>query len=85
MKKVLLFMISFRIISSMIELTAAYLMYHFKSVKTAIRINALLGFVGPIILITVTFIGLANISYKLPLWKIFLTGAGVVLILLGTK
>ena len=85
MKKVLLIMISLRIMSSMIELTSAYLMYHFNSVKTAIRINAVLGFIGPIILLTVTFLGLANISYRLPLWKIIITATGVILILIGTK
>ena len=85
MKKVLLIMISLRIISSMIELTSAYLMYHFNSVKTAIRINAILGLVGPIILLTVTFLGLANISHELPLWKIIITATGILLILLGTK
>lgn len=85
MKKVLMMMISIRILSSMIELTAAYFMHYFNNVKIAIRINAILGFIGPLILITVTFLGLANISYRLPLWKIIMTATGVILILFGTK
>jgi len=69
----------------MIELTAAYLMYYFANIKTAIRINAFLGIVGPIILILVTFIGLIGISTRLNLEKFILISLGIIFILLGTR
>ncbi|MFW6022080.1 MAG: YqhV family protein [Halanaerobiaceae bacterium] len=78
-------MIFIRILSSLIELSAAFLMYHFKSIDTAIRINAVLGFVGPIILILVTFIGLVGISSTIDFKNLLLIAAGVTLILLGTR
>jgi hypothetical protein len=64
---------------------AAFLMYYFKNVTTAIKINAILGLVGPLILILVTFIGLIEISNKLELKNLLLIAAGVVLIIIGTR
>ncbi|MDI3548041.1 MAG: hypothetical protein PWR10_1693 [Halanaerobiales bacterium] len=78
-------MIFIRVISSLIELSAAYLMYYFKSIETAIRINAILGLIGPMILILVTFIGLVGISSQLSLKNLILIALGVSLILLGTR
>ena len=78
-------MIFIRLLSSMIELGAAYLMYYFKNIDTAIRINAFLGLVGPIILILVTFIGLVGISSEINTKSLLLIAAGVILILLGTR
>lgn len=84
-ENVLYAMIIIRLLSSLIEFTAACLMYYFKSIETAIRINAILGLVGPMILIIVTFIGLVGISNDLNLKNLLLIAAGVLLILLGTR
>ncbi|MFW6278861.1 MAG: DUF2619 domain-containing protein [Bacillota bacterium] len=81
---VLLAMIIIRIISSIIELTAAFLMYFFDNIETAIRINAILGIVGPVILILVTFLGLIEISHQLSIKKMILIFVGVSLIFLAT-
>ncbi|MFP4017588.1 MAG: YqhV family protein [Halanaerobiales bacterium] len=78
-------MILLRLLSSMIEMGAAYLMYYYKNIETAIRINALLGLVGPLILILVTFIGLVGISTEINMKNLLLIAAGVVLILIGTR
>ncbi|MFW6035278.1 MAG: YqhV family protein [Halothermotrichaceae bacterium] len=82
---VLTIMITMRVISSFIELTAAFLMYYFGKVETAIRINAVLGLCGPIILILVTFIGLVGISSQINIKNILLISIGVIFILLGTQ
>ena len=84
-ENILTAMISIRLMSSFIELTAAYLMYHFNNIETAIRINALLGLVGPVVLVLVTFLGLVGISNQVNIRNIVLISAGVVLILLGTR
>lgn len=78
-------MILLRLVSSFIEMGAAFLMYYFKNVTTAIKINAILGLVGPLILILVTFIGLIEISNKLELKNLLLIAAGLVLIIIGTR
>lgn len=78
-------MIIIRMISSLIELTAAYLMYYFNSIETAIRINAILGLIGPLILMFVTFIGLIGVTDQLNLNKLLLISLGVILIFIGTR
>lgn len=78
-------MIFIRLLSSMIELGAACLMYYFRSIDTAIRINAFLGLLGPIILILVTFIGLVGISSEINIKNLILIATGVILILIGTR
>ena len=83
--KILLVMIGMRVLSSMIELTAAFLMYYFGQVKIAIRINAVLGIIGPLILIFVTFLGLVEISQDISLYKIILIAVGVLFILIGSS
>ena len=84
LNNILLAMISIRIMSAIIELTAALLMYHFGHIKTAIRINAILGIIGPIILILVTFLGLIEISHNISFKKTILIALGVLLIILGS-
>ncbi len=84
LNNILLIMISMRIISSLIELSAAFLMYHFNRIDTAIRINAILGLIGPLILIIVTFLGLLGISHQINIKNFLLIVTGVILILLGT-
>lgn len=74
-----------RIISGVIELTAATLMIRANQVDTALRINALLGFVGPTVLTLVSFIGLAGLAAEISPGRMLLTIAGIFLILLGTR
>ncbi len=83
--RVLLTMICLRLTSSFIELIAAYLMFYFRSIETAIRINAILGLVGPVVLVLVTFIGLIGISNQLNINNILLIALGILLILFGTR
>ena len=83
--RVLMIMISIRLLSSFIEFSAAMLMLYLKSVESAIRINAILGLIGPLILIIVTFLGLVEISHQLNFKKLLLICLGVLFILLGTR
>ncbi len=82
---ILLTMILLRLTSSFIELIAAYLMFYFKKIETAIKINAILGLVGPVVLMLVTFIGLVGLSNQLSIKNILLIAVGVLLILFGTR
>ncbi|MFI5359642.1 MAG: DUF2619 domain-containing protein [Halanaerobiales bacterium] len=78
-------MIFLRLLSSLMEMGAACLMYYFKNVTTAIKINAFLGLLGPLILLLVTFVGLIEIRDRLELKNLLLIAAGVALILIGTR
>ncbi|NLZ53920.1 MAG: YqhV family protein [Thermoanaerobacteraceae bacterium] len=73
-----------RFISSIIELAAALLFLKSKSVEKALRINATLGLIGPLIFMGVSLLGLAGISGKITFAKLIIILAGVMLVLIGT-
>jgi hypothetical protein len=78
-------MVILRMISGLIEITAATLMLKFNAVDKAVMINASLAIVGPIILILTMSIGLVGMADKLSFSKLFLIGFGVLLILIGVR
>ncbi|OIJ16042.1 hypothetical protein BKP35_03410 [Anaerobacillus arseniciselenatis] len=78
-------MVILRLISGLIEITAATLMLKFNTVDKALMINAALAIVGPIILITTMSIGLIGMADKLSFSKLLLIGCGVLLILIGLR
>ncbi|WP_026674902.1 YqhV family protein [Alkalihalobacterium bogoriense] len=78
-------MVVIRVISGLIELSAAALMFRFNSVEKAVAINALLAVVGPVVLISTMAIGLVGMADKLSVGKLLLIGAGVALILIGLR
>jgi hypothetical protein len=79
----LLSMAGLRIVSGLIELTAAIIMLSLNDVKKALAINAVLAVVGPIIFIITMTIGLISMADTLSYQKLFFIGAGVALILFG--
>ncbi|MCQ2560239.1 MAG: YqhV family protein [Clostridia bacterium] len=81
--KIVLAMATCRIISSCLELTAALLMLKFNSVETAFKINAGLALVGPVILLSVTLLGLVGLSGKISPLGMFWVILGVILIFYG--
>jgi hypothetical protein len=74
-----------RIIAGSLEIAAAVLMLRLGKVGTALRINAILGLVGPMILTAVCLLGLAGLAGRISLTKLGIVGVGVLLILLGTR
>lgn len=84
MDPILASMTIMRIISSLIELTAAFLFLKSKSVEKALRINATLGLIGPLIFMGVSLLGLAGLSGKVSFAKLVIILAGVLLVLIGT-
>ena len=82
---VLLAMITLRIISAFLEFTAAIFMFYFNNIEKAIKINALLGLMGPVILILVTFLGIVKLSHNVDIKNIFIIALGVILIIIGTS
>ena len=84
-EKVVLFMALLRIFSGSIEIAAAFLMLKFNEIEKAFIINSSLAFVGPLILLSTTAIGVIGMSAKLSFGKFFWIFAGVALIIYGVK
>ncbi len=78
-------MAGLRILSSLIEAAAALTMFYYNDIRIALGINAVLGLVGPVILIGVTATGLYSLADELSAGRILLVLAGVFLIILGTR
>lgn len=78
-------MASVRFLSSAIECTAAILMLRLGRVESALRINGVLGLVGPSVLIVTSALGVAGMAGRVQVGKVVLIFAGVYLILYGSR
>ena len=76
-------MASLRLISGTIEIIAALLMLRWMQVEKALLINSGLAFVGPLILLATTTIGLVGIADKLSIGKMVWIFLGVACIFYG--
>ena len=74
-----------RLIAGTIEISAGLLMLKFGRMQTALKINSILGLIGPIILTLVGTVGLIGLSSELSWSKLILTALGVLLIFLGAR
>src|SRR5690554_2266684 len=74
-----------RLIAGTIEISAGLLMLKFGRVQTALKINSVLGLIGPITLTLVGTVGLIGLSSQLSWSRLTLTALGVLLIFLGTR
>lgn len=83
--RIVLGMAFLRLLAGTIEITAALLMLKFGHVQAAMKINAILGMIGPTILIIVSALGLIGLSQQLSFNKIFTIALGVILIFIGTR
>jgi len=73
-----------RFASSLVEFCAALLFLHSKEVEQALRINALLGLVGPMIFAGVSLLGICAMAGKASITKLIIILTGVILVLIGT-
>lgn len=85
LEKAIIGMALFRLISGCIELFAAYLMVRVNDIEKALIINSTLAFIGPIILIITTTIGVIGIADKLSIGKLIWIILGVSFILYGVR
>ncbi|HXL03467.1 MAG: YqhV family protein [Firmicutes bacterium] len=77
-------MASLRVIGAGVEIAAAILMLKVNTVETALRINAVLGLIGPVVLIAVSILGLWGLVERVSFTKLVMTLCGVILIIAGT-
>lgn len=74
-----------RVISGLLEIVTAIIFIRLGRVDSALRLNAFLGLIGPIIFILVSALGVAAIAVKLSWMKILLISLGILLVVWGTK
>ncbi|MBX6378501.1 MAG: DUF2619 domain-containing protein [Clostridia bacterium] len=74
-----------RLLSAAAELTGAFLIYRVQRVDTALRVNAVLGLVGPVVLLLVTALGIAGLIGRLSPTRLALLVAGTLCIVLATR
>ncbi|HWI66245.1 MAG TPA: DUF2619 domain-containing protein [Symbiobacteriaceae bacterium] len=72
-------------LSATIEVTALLLLLRMDNVPAMLRLNGMLGMVGPVIFITVSALGLAGSIGALQPQKLAMIAGGVILIILGTR
>lgn len=84
-EKAVLFMALLRLISGSIEVLAALFMLKINEIEKAFIINSSLAFVGPLVLLLTTAIGVVGMSSKLSFGKFFWIFLGVSLIIFGVK
>lgn len=78
-------MAALRVISGLIEIATALVFLKAGRIETALRLNAFLGLVGPVIFLAVSALGIVAIAVKLPPAKVALVSLGILLVLWGTS
>lgn len=84
-EKAILGMASLRILSGSLEILAALFILRVNQVEKALLINSGLAFVGPLVLLLTTTIGLLGVAERVSFGKLVWILAGVTLILIGVR
>ncbi|WCN38680.1 DUF2619 domain-containing protein [Aneurinibacillus uraniidurans] len=84
-EKAILGMASLRILSGSLEILAALFILRVNQVEKALLINSGLAFVGPLVLLLTTTIGLLGVAERVSFGKLVWILAGVALILIGVR
>lgn len=74
-----------RALSAVVEVCAVLLLFRMQDSRSMLRLNGLLGLIGPLIFISVSALGLADSLGKVQPAKLALILAGVVLVVWGTR
>jgi len=74
-----------RALFGLISLTGSIMMFLLNDLTQAIRINGIIGSMGPFVLLLVSAIGIAGVAAQMDIRKVILILAGVIFIILGTR
>ncbi len=85
MSALLLSIVGLRLFSGALEIIAALLIYKGNNLEYALKVNALLASIGPLIFLGAMSLGLAGLAQGLPYNKLFLIYGGVALIFVGLR
>ena len=74
-----------RLLSGLMEILAAAAFWRLGRVEAALRINAFLGLVGPLVFVLVSVFGIVAVAVHLSPAKVALLTVGTLLVLVGTR
>lgn len=78
-------MATIRVISGLLEIIVAVIFLKGGRVENALRMNAFLGLIGPLVFLLVSVLGVVAIAVKLSWPKMILVCLGIFLVMVGTK
>lgn len=78
-------MVALRVISACVEVAAAAAMLRFTRAEQVLRLNALLGLIGPAIFLLVSAAGLTALAGRVSPARFALVALGALLVILGTR
>lgn len=73
-----------RVVSGLIEIAAALYVLRKGSLRSAVRVNAALGLIGPAIFVTASLIGVYGLRTEIRPFRLLVMLVGVTLVLLGS-
>lgn len=73
-----------RIFAGSIEVMAAFLMIYFNRIETSLQINSILALIGPLIMLSVTTVGLVGLAGQVSLTKLVVILFGACCIIFAT-
>lgn len=85
MSPLLMTIIFLRVLSGTMEIIAAFFIYRLNSIESALKINALLASIGPVIFLGAMYLGLTGLARDIPWRKLVLVYTGVALIFVGLR
>ncbi|GAB7386817.1 YqhV family protein [Bacillaceae bacterium] len=85
LEKAVLGMAALRLLSGSVEILAALIMLKLNQVEKALVVNSVLSFIGPLVLISTTAVGLVGIADRISFGKLLWIALGVLCILIGVR
>ncbi|HBE80436.1 MAG TPA: DUF2619 domain-containing protein [Firmicutes bacterium] len=74
-----------RVISGLLEIAVAIIFLKGGRVENALRMNAFLGLIGPLVFLLVSALGVVAIAVKISWPKMLMICSGIILVMIGTK
>lgn len=74
-----------RLIYGLVSLSGGLLIFYFKDLQHAMKINAFMGSLGPFVFLAVSLIGIAGLATQIDIKKLIILIIGVAMIMLGTS
>lgn len=78
-------MVVLRALSAAVEVTAVLVMLRLSRIESLLRLNSVLGLIGPLIFLAVSALGLAGMVGRVGPGRFLLIAAGILLVILGTR
>jgi len=78
-------MVILRALSALVEVSAVLVMLRLSRIESLLRLNSVLGLIGPLIFLSVSALGLAGMVGRVNPGRFLLVAAGVLLVVLGTR